>query len=107
MKPHEAKARARILKALGHPARMLIIEELSRGDRCGCELLPLLGIDQSVVSRHLAYLKNAGIISENKDGVRVIYHLACPCVLRALECTLGVLKAESERQRKLVAKAEK
>jgi ArsR family transcriptional regulator len=98
MNHEEAKARARILKAMGHPARLRIVDELSRGDRCGCELLPLLGVDQSVVSRHLAYLRNAGIIVERKEGVKVMYHLACPCILRALECTLGVLKAETKRR---------
>lgn len=99
MKHEEAKARARILKALGHPARLLIVDELSRGDRCGCKLLPLLGVDQSVVSRHLACLRNAGIITERKEGLNVIYHLACPCILSALDCTLGVLKSETKRRR--------
>jgi DNA-binding transcriptional ArsR family regulator len=104
MKHEEAKARARILKALGHPARLLIVDELSRGNRCGCELLPLLGVDQSVVSRHLAHLRNAGLVTERKQGLKVIYHLACPCILNALDCTVGVLKAETKR-RKAVLRA--
>jgi ArsR family transcriptional regulator len=99
MKHEEAKARARILKALGHPARLLIVDELRRRDRCGCELLPLLGVDQSVVSRHLALLRNAGVVTERKEGLKVIYHLACPCILNALDCTLGVLKAETKRRK--------
>lgn len=104
MKHDEAKARARILKALGHPARLRIVDELSRGDRCGCELLPLLRINQSVVSRHLACLRNVGLISERKEGLKVMYHLATPCILRALDCTLGVLKAEARRQRAVLGR---
>lgn len=102
MKLEEAKARAEILKALGHPARVLIVSELSHGDRCGCELMPLLGVNQSVVSRHLSTLKNAGIISERKEGVKVIYHLACPCILRALDCTVEVLKDVNGRRQLLI-----
>lgn len=98
MKQEEARARAGILKAMGHPARLLIVDELSRGDRCGRELLPLLGVDQSVVSRHLAHLRNAGIVTERKQGVRVLYHLACPCILRALDCTVEVLRESNSRQ---------
>jgi DNA-binding transcriptional ArsR family regulator len=105
MNQDEAQARSRILKALGHPARITIVDELSRGDRCGCELLPLLGIDQSVVSRHLACLRNTGLITERKKGVKVMYHLACPCILRALDCTLDVLKAEAKRRSKVLRMA--
>ena len=104
MNQEEAKARARILKAIGHPARLRIVDELSRKDRCGCELTPLLGLDQSVVSRHLAHLRNAGVITEHREGVKVVYHLACPCILRALECTLGVLKAETKRHNALLGR---
>jgi DNA-binding transcriptional ArsR family regulator len=105
MNHEEAKARARILKALAHPARLIIVEALSRGDRCVCELLPLLDLDPSVVSRHLASLKNAGIVTERRDGVRAIHHLECPCILNALECTLGVMKSEVRRRGKVLAGA--
>lgn len=104
MKHEEAKARARILKALGHPARLLIVDELSRGDRCGSELVPLLNVDQSVVSRHLAFLRNADVITERRDGAKVMYHLACPCILRALDCTLEVLKTTNKRKRAVLDK---
>ena len=97
MNRDEAEARARILKALAHPARVILVEALSRGDRCVGELQPLVKIDPSVLSRHLAQLKQAGIITERKAGVKGIHHLACPCILQALDCTLGVLRAEAKR----------
>jgi DNA-binding transcriptional ArsR family regulator len=102
MNHDEATARARILKAMSHPARVILVDALSRGDRCVCELLPLLGLDQSVVSRHLAHLKQAGIVTERKDGVRVIHHLECPCILKALECTLGVLRRDAQRRSRVL-----
>ena len=94
----EAAERARILKALGHPARMRIVDELSRGERCGCEFVPMLALDQSVVSRHLASLRNCGIVSERREGVRVVYRLAAPCILRALDCTIEVLRQDAARR---------
>lgn len=100
----EAQARARILKALANPIRIRIVEELSRGERCVCELQPLFQIDQSVLSRHLAHLKNVGIVTERREGVRIVHRLACPCILNALECTLDVLKREHRRQRKVLVR---
>jgi DNA-binding transcriptional ArsR family regulator len=102
MNLHQATARATILKALANPVRLLVVDELSRGDRCVCDLLPLARVDQSVLSRHLAVLKNVGIVTERREGVKVIHHLECPCILQALDCTVGVMKSEATRQGKLL-----
>jgi DNA-binding transcriptional ArsR family regulator len=99
MHPEDAAAKAAILKALAHPARIILVDALKRGDRCVGELCGLLEVDPSVVSRHLAQLKRAGIVSERREGVKVIHRLACPCILQALDCTVGVLKAEARRRR--------
>ncbi len=93
MNYEEAAARARILKTLSHPARLVILDALSRGDRCVRQLQPLLDVDQSVLSRHLACLKNAGIVTERREGARVFHHLACPCILDALGCAVGVMQS--------------
>jgi len=50
------EARARIIKALGHPTRLFLVEELSRGERCVCELTEMVGSDMSTVSKHLVHL---------------------------------------------------
>lgn len=78
----QAKIRSQILKALAHPVRVLIVEKLSQGDRCVCELNKLANIDQSNISRHLANLKKAGIVADRRDGMRVFYHLRTPCILQ-------------------------
>ena len=98
MNYEQAKARADILKALAHPMRVLLLDALSRGDRCVNELNELADVDQSTISRHLAQLKQAGIVSERKEGSKVIHHLACPCMLRAFECSVEVLKTVTKRQ---------
>lgn len=98
----QAKARAEILKALAHPVRVLLLDALSRGDRCVNELNALIDVDQSTLSRHLAQLKRAGIVGERKVGVKVIHHLACPCMLRAFDCTQEVIRTEAKRKRKIM-----
>lgn len=93
MNAAQAKARADVLKALAHPTRVLILDALSRGDRCVNDLRRLAPASLPTISRHLDKLKKAGIVTERRAGPRVIHHLACPCMLQALECTCGVLRA--------------
>ncbi len=84
--------RARIIKALAHPTRLFIAEELARGERCVCELTELIGADISTVSKHLALMKNAGIVRDDRRGLKVYYHLQAPCALRFLECAETILR---------------
>jgi len=53
------EARARIIKALSHPTRLFIVDQLQAGKRCVCELTKLIGADTSTVSRHLAVLNRS------------------------------------------------
>ena len=93
--PDDFAARARIMKALAHGSRLLIIDELSRGERCVCDLRELVGHDMSTVSKHLAILKNAGIVEDDKRGKQVYYRLKVPCVLNFFHCLESVLSAGS------------
>lgn len=88
----QAELHANILKALAHPVRVLIVETLSKGDRCVCELNRLADIDQSNISRHLAILKHAGIVMDRRSGMKVFFHLQTPCILNALKCAVEVMK---------------
>ena len=78
--------RARIIKALAHPPRLFIVDQLSRGERCVCELTALIGADISTVSKHLSLLKAADVVGDEKRGTQVFYRLRMPCVLTFLEC---------------------
>ncbi|MGD9128437.1 MAG: metalloregulator ArsR/SmtB family transcription factor [Planctomycetia bacterium] len=93
--PADYKERAAMLKALGHPARLLIVDELARtGPRCVCELTELVGTDMSTVSRHLAQLRNNGIIADERDGTKIFYRLCFPCLGELLGCLSGVCECE-------------
>ena len=91
-------ARARILKALAHPTRLFIVDQLVRGERCVCNLTERVGADISTVSKHLAVLRAAGIVRDEKRGNQVFYQLRCPCVTDFFGCVEGVLKARAAEQ---------
>ena len=92
------EARARILKAMAHPTRLFVVEELAKGERCVCELTEMIGSDMSTVSRHLGVLRSAGIIADERRGSQVFYTLRCPCVLRFFSCVEGVLAANARER---------
>lgn len=92
------KAQARVLKALAHPSRLLMVEELSRGERCVCELADLVGAEMPTVSRHLALLREAGIVEDEKRGVQVFYRLKTPCVMNFFQCVAAVKTGETTDQ---------
>ena len=91
-------ARARIIKALAHPTRVFLVDELSRGERCVCELTEMVGADMSTVSKHLSVLKASGIVEDEKRGSQVFYTLRCPCVLNFFTCVERVLKTNARAQ---------
>ncbi len=93
---------AEIIKALAHPTRLFMVEELAKGTRCVCELTSMVGADTSTVSKHLAILKHVGIVHDEKRGTQVYYNLQCPCVLNFIACVNTVLKSNVERQLELV-----
>ena len=97
------EARARIIKAMAHPTRLFIVDELSReGPRCVCELTEMIGADMSTVSRHLATLKEAGIIEDERRGVQVFYHLRMKCILNFFDCVETVLQCNAKEHMKLL-----
>jgi DNA-binding transcriptional ArsR family regulator len=92
------EARARVMKGLAHPTRLFIVDELSRGERCVCELTEMVGADVSTVSKHLTVLKRAGIVIDDRRGAQVFYRLRVPCILNFFGCVEAVLE-ETERGR--------
>lgn len=96
------EARAVIVKALAHPTRLFLVNELSKGERCVCELREEVGADLSTVSKHLAILKAAGILEDDKRGLQVFYRLRCPCILRFFDCVENVIQENARRQQSLV-----
>ncbi|MGE4298626.1 MAG: ArsR/SmtB family transcription factor [Desulfovibrionaceae bacterium] len=87
------EARARVMKAMAHPSRLMMVDALSHGERCVCDLTELVGHDISTVSKHLALLKQAGIVVDEKRGKQVFYRLRVPCVLNFFQCLESVVRS--------------
>ncbi len=67
---------SRLFKALGDETRLRIVALLSHGELCVCHLETALGLTQSTTSRHLAVLRNAGVVEPRREGAWVYYRLA-------------------------------
>lgn len=91
-------ARAKVLKAMAHPSRLFILEELDKGERCVCDLTDMIGADVSTVSKHLSVLKQAGIVFDEKRGNQVFYQLRVPCILNFFGCVESVLSEQAKAQ---------
>ena len=97
------EARAKVMKALAHPTRLFLVDQVSRQERCVCELTQMVGADASTVSKHLSILKSAGILEDEKRGLQVFYRLKMPCVLGFFGCLETVLQTNLEDQLQVVS----
>ncbi len=87
--PPDLARLAEVAKALGHPARLAILQTLAARGTCVCgELVSELPLAQATVSQHLKALKTAGLVRGEVDGPRSCYCVDAPA-LRALSADLG------------------
>ena len=89
------EARAHVLKALAHPTRLFLVEELAKRPHCVNELTEMVEVDVSTVSKHLSILKNAGLLYDERRGKQVFYSLRMRCALNFLDCVEAVLKEQA------------
>lgn len=98
----------RLVKAIAHPTRLEILHIITEGGpRCVCELIPALGLDQSNVSQHLAILRQAGVLSAQRDGTRVVYSLANPKMAGVLEAVTAAVNHSLSEMASLSRKPKK
>jgi len=95
--------RARTLKALAHRSRLAMVDALADGEMCVCKLQEIVGSDMSTVSKHLAVLKAAGIVSDRKQGLQVFYRLEVTCVKCFLDCADAVVRNNATTQERVAA----
>jgi len=88
------KLMADFFKTLSHPVRIKILHVLERGERCVCEMIDELDIEQSNLSQHLGVMKKQGIIDSRKDGQRVIYRIIYPSVLEVVSAAEKTLSEQ-------------
>ncbi|PDV99577.1 ArsR/SmtB family transcription factor [Candidatus Chloroploca asiatica] len=82
--------KAEFFKALGHPLRLVILEQLVTGEKSVTDLQAALGVDQSSVSQQLAILRTRNIVDTRKDGTTVFYRLRDPLIAELLELARSI-----------------
>lgn len=96
------EAKANVLKALGHPTRLWMAEQLEYGEKCVCELAEFVDADFSTISKHLSILKQAGVVADEKRGKKVYYRLKVPCILKYMSCVEAVIKNKAAEHAELL-----
>jgi len=94
----EAEIRAKIIKAMAHPVRLMMVEFLKTGESSFSDIFDLFQLDKSTVSKHLLVLKEAGIVSSRKSGADMIYKLEVPCVTDFFSCITAVIDSNVKKQ---------
>jgi DNA-binding transcriptional ArsR family regulator len=96
--------KAEIIQAAAHPIRLAVIDFLAEGEQCVCDIVKHIGAQRSNVSRHLALMLRAGLLQSRKDGLKVIYSLKTPCIVKFLDCVEQALKEKMKTQSRLLKK---
>lgn len=98
--PRRPKPRATadtVFKALGNPARLVIVRSLMGGERCVCDLVEACGLGWSTTSRHLDVLRQAGVVSSEKRAQKIFYRIQLACVAELISCLDGVCRTPDRR----------
>jgi len=93
----EAEIRAKIIKAMAHPVRLMMIEFLKGGERSFSEIFNLFKLDKSTVSKHLLVMKEAAIVSSRKEGMDMICTLDVPCITDFFGCVTAVIESKVKK----------
>jgi len=94
---------ARVFRALADPTRRQILEELRRGELAAGEIGARFAITAPSISRHLAILKAADLVSERRDANRILYRLEPETLISSLNAYLSAVCPTQVRQRRRIA----
>ena len=75
---------AKLLRALGNERRLMILCQLTDGERSVGELLPLVGLSQSALSQHLAVLREEAVVATRREGQTIWYRIADPAAMKVV-----------------------
>jgi len=92
--------RVDVLKALAHPSRLYIVLRLGESEACVGDLTKEIGADVSTVSKHLAILRDVGLVVDRRDGQNIFYSLSCACILDFIHCVDAVIPPQNPGSRR-------
>jgi ArsR family transcriptional regulator len=104
MEEQVVELQAEILKAMAQPTRLRILECLRKGEKCICEIVPLIHGEQSNISRHISLMQKTHLVTTRKDGVRVMVRVRDPRIFEILDHVGLLLKKQIVETGKLIDK---
>jgi DNA-binding transcriptional ArsR family regulator len=93
------RLKADIFKAISHPTRIQILEYLRDGERCVCEIIEELELEQSNVSQHLGLLRKQDLVAARKDGTKMMYRLKHASVMAIIDSVSEILDRQLDETR--------
>src|SRR5665647_3718673 len=75
---------SKLLRVLGNERRLMILCQLTGGERSVGELLPLVGLSQSALSQHLAVLRDEGVVATRREGQTIWYRINDPAAFKVV-----------------------
>jgi DNA-binding transcriptional ArsR family regulator len=90
------------LKTLAQPTRLKILYFIKDGEKCACKIIPEMKEEQSNVSRHLALLREQGIVEARREGVSVYYKIKDMRVFSLLSLVDEIVKAQIKEKARLM-----
>lgn len=93
---------AELLKVLGHPIRLQVLRILEQEETCVCDLLRIIGVEQSNLSQHLKVLRKHNIVDTRREGAKMMYRLANPAVMPIAAAAEQAVQAYLQQMASLV-----
>ncbi len=88
----------KVFNALAHPSRLEILDLLRGGEACVCHIQAMLDQRQAFISQHLNVLRNAGLVSSRKDGLRVYYQVSDAGIFEVIDGVKNFLMVSGKWQ---------
>ena len=95
------KLRAELCKTFSDPRRLIIIDALRGGEKSVGELVQILEVPQAAVSRHLAILRDKGVVTTRREGTTIYYRLIDSKIGEACDLVHEILLNQIEKNREL------
>jgi ArsR family transcriptional regulator len=86
---------AALFKLLSHPSRLAILHLLRDGEECVCHMEAALGLRQAYISQQLMVLRQAGLVTDRRDGWNVFYRVTKPEVFALLDAALAIIAPDA------------
>lgn len=81
---------ASLYRLLNHPVRLAILDILRDGEQCVCHMEASLGLRQAYISQHLMLLREAGLVTDRRDGWNIFYHVTRREIYKVTDAMSGL-----------------